>query len=221
MSGAMRVGIDPVFCLMELHGILVRGNRKLVVTAEARHDLLVAWSWQRGDLTTEAPGEGRSSDITYFATEEDRMYLAPQNDLFRRQGEGWCMRLYMWAGFVTGALSMAWLWCRLSNGSIFLADLRSQSCSHGLLAPLMGYGMRGSMSSTQACWVNASAESLWRAPKVARLSGNCLAISRGAMDEVVDWSTFCNHRRIRLTRVCFSPRKFETNWPAVHLNKVA
>jgi transposase InsO family protein len=213
--------MDPVFCLTELYGILVRGNGKLVVTAEARHDLLVASSRQRWDLTTEAQGEGRSSDITYFATEEDRMYLAPQNDLFRRQGEGWCMRLYMWAGFVTGALSMAWLWCRLSSGSIFLADLRSQSCSHGSLAPLMGYGLRGSMSRTQACWVNASTESLCRAPTVARLYRKWLAISRSAMDEAVHWSTFSNHRRIRLIRVCFSPRKFETNWPAVHLNKVA
>ncbi len=41
--------------------------------------------------------------------------------------------------------------------------------------------------------------------KVGRLYGHRFATRRQAMDEVIDWMTFCNHRRIHSTLGYVSP----------------
>jgi hypothetical protein len=52
------------------------------------------------------------------------------------------------------------------------------------------------MSRKGNCWDNAPTESLWGRLKVGRLYGQRFATRRQAMDEVIDWLTFYNHRRL-------------------------
>ena len=48
-------------------------------------------------------------------------------------------------------------------------------------------------------------ESLWGSLKVGRLHGMRLATRRAAMDEVIDWMSFYNHRRLHST-LAYAPR---------------
>jgi len=127
----------------------------------------------------------------------------------------------MHASLVTDALRMAWFRRHPEAGLIFHSDRGSQYCSQAFQAALAGYGMRSSMSRKGNCWDNAPTESLWGSLKVGRLYGQRFATHREAMDEVIDWLTFYNHRRLHSTLGYVSPMKFEANWHAGQVNKVA
>ena len=86
---------------------------------------------------------------------------------------------------------------------------------------LSSYGIRSSMSRKGDCWDNAPTESLWGSLKVGRLYGRRSATQREAMDEVIDWLTFYNHRRLHSTLGYISPMKFEENWHAGQVKKAA
>jgi len=77
---------------------------------------------------------------------------------------------------------------------------------------LKGYKMRSSMSRKGDCWDNAVNESLRGSLKVARLHGRRFETRREAMDEVIDWLTFYNHRRLHSTQGYVSPMQFERAW---------
>lgn len=69
------------------------------------------------------------------------------------------------------------------------------------------------MSRRGNCW-DAPTESLWGRLKVGRLHGRKFATRREAMDEVIDWLAFYNHRRLHSTLGYVSPMQFEKNWRA-------
>ena len=77
------------------------------------------------------------------------------------------------------------------------------------------------MSRKGNCWDNAPTESLWGRLKVGRLYGQRFATRRQAMDEVIDWLTFYNHRRLHSTLGYVSPMQFEKRWDAAQLLKAA
>ena len=79
---------------------------------------------------------------------------------------------------------------------------------------LTGYAMKSSMSRRGNCWDNAPTESLWGRLKVGRLHGRKFATRREAMDEVMDWLTFYNHKRLHSTLGYVSPMTFEQRWHA-------
>lgn len=217
----VRVGKDRVQRLMKLHGIRARGKRKYVVTTDSRHDLPVAPNLLARDFTPEAPDRVWSSDITYIATDEGWLYLAAVIDLFSRQVVGWSMQPHMHTSLVTDALRMAWFRRHPESGLIFHSDRGSQYCSQAFQAALAGYGMRSSMSRKGNCWDNAPTESLWGSLKVGRLHGKRFATCREAMDEIIDWLTFYNHRRLHSTLGYVSPMTFEANWHAGQSRKAA
>ena len=70
-------------------------------------------------------------------------------------------------------------------------------------------------------WDNAPTKSLWGSLKVGRLYGKKFATQRQAMDEVIDWLTFYNHRRLHSTLGYISPMRFEANWHAGQSKKAA
>jgi transposase InsO family protein len=57
--------------------------------------------------------------------------------------------------------------------------------------------------------------------KVGRLDGQRFATRRQAMDEVIDWLTFYNHRRLHSTLGYVSQMQFEKRWHAAQLMKAA
>ena len=142
------------------------------------------------------------------------LYLVAVIDLFSRQVVGWSMQPHMQASLVTDALRMAWFRRHPAPGLIFHSDRGSQYCSHAFQAALASYGMRSSMSRKGNCWDNAPTESLWGSLKVGRLYGRRFATRRQAMDEVIDWLTFYNHRRLHSTLGYVSPMRFEQSWHA-------
>jgi transposase InsO family protein len=209
-----RVGKERVRLLMQRHGVKAKGRRKFVVTTDSSHSLPVAPDLLQRNFNADSPNLKWTSDITYIDTEEGWLYLAAFIDLHSRMVVGWSMQPHMRANLVTDALRMAWFRRRPPPGLIVHSDRGSQYCSDEFQKALKGYGMRSSMSRKGDCWDNSPTESLWGRLKVGRLHGQKFKTRREAMDEVISWLTFYNHRRLHSTLGYLSPMKFEERWTA-------
>ena len=97
----------------------------------------------------------------------------------------------------------------------------TQYCSADFQRALSDYRMRSSMSRKGNCWDNAPTESLWGSLKVGRLHGRRFETRRDAMDEIVDWLGFYNHRRIHSSLGYVSPMQFERAWLAAQHRQAA
>ena len=222
LAQGVRVGKERIQKLMRLHGIKARGKRRFVVTTtDSKDDLPIAPNLLARDFNPALPDAVWAGDITYIPTAEGWLYLAAVIDLHSRQVVGWSMQEHMQTSLVADALRMAWFRRRPAAGLIFHSDRGSQYCSAEFQAILTGYGMRSSMSRKGNCWDNAPTESLWGSLKVGRLHGCQFATRRQAMDEVIDWLTFYNHRRLHSTLGYISPMQFEKNWFAAQLKNAA
>ncbi len=168
-----------------------------------------------------APDQAWCGDITDIPTGEGWLYLAVVIDLFSRLVVGWSMQPHMQASLVTDALRMAWFRRQPAPGLVFHSDRGSQYCGHEFQGALASYGMKSSMSRKGNCWDNAPTESLWGRLKVGRLYGKTFATHRDAMDEIIDWLTFYNHRRLHSTLDYVSPMRFEKDWHAAQQDKAA
>ena len=221
ISRGVRVGKDRIQKLMKRHGVKARGKRRYVLTTDSKHNLPIAANLLDRNFQPETPDAVWTSDITYIPTDEGWLYLAAVIDLYARQVVGWSMTSHMQSSLVTDALRMAWFRRRPAPGLIFHSDRGSQYCSDGFQSALTEYGMKSSMSRKGNCWDNAPTESLWGSLKVGRLHGMRFETRRQAMDEVIDWLTFYNHRRLHSTLGYVSPMQFENNWLAAQLKKAA
>ena len=221
VARGIRVGKERVRRTMQEHGIKARGKRKFVVTTDSKHDLPIAPNLLQRNFTADQPNQVWTGDITYIATDEGWLYLAVVLDLFSRQVVGWSMQAHMQSSLVTDALRMAWFRRAPEPGLVFHSDRGSQYCGHEFQSALKGYKMKSSMSRKGDCWDNAPTESFWGRLKVGRLYGQRFATRRQAMDEVIDWMTFYNHRRIHSTLGYVSPMQFEKSWLAAQLRKAA
>lgn len=220
-ANGVRVWKERVRRLMKEHGVKARGKRKFVATTDSKHNLPIAPNLLNRNFQPAAPDRVWTSDITYIQTDAGWLYLAVVLDLYSRQVVGWSMQPHMQASLVTDALRMAWFRRRPEPGLIFHSDRGSQYCSHAFQDVLVGYGMQSSMSRKGNCWDNAPTESLWGSLKVGRLYGMKFETRRQAMDEVIDWLTYYNHRRLHSTLDYISPMQFEKNWLAAQLKKAA
>lgn len=221
IANGLRVGKERIQRLMKLHGIKARGKRKFVVTTDSKHNLPIAPNLLNRDFQPAQPDRVWAGDITYIQTDEGWLYLAAVIDLYSRQVVGWSMQPHMQTSLVSDALRMAWFRRRPDAGLIFHSDRGSQYCSHSFQQILHEYGMQSSMSRKGNCWDNAPTESLWGSLKVGRLYGMRFETRRQAMDEVIDWLTFYNHRRLHSTLGYISPMQFEKNWFAAQLKDAA
>ena len=221
LARGIRVGKDRVRKLMQQHGIKARTKRKFVVTTDSKHSLPVAPDLVQRRFNPEAPNRLWSGDITYIATDEGWLYLAAVIDLFSRQVVGWSMQAHMQTSLVKDALTMAWFRRRPEAGLIFHSDRGSQYCSHEFQAALSGWEMRSSMSRKGNCWDNAPTESFWGRLKTASLYGRKFATRREAMEAVLDWMAFYNHRRLHSTLGYLSPMQYEQRWYEAQRKKAA
>ncbi|MDO7948983.1 IS3 family transposase, partial [Xanthomonas euvesicatoria pv. eucalypti] len=138
-----------------------------------------------------------------------------------RQVVGWSMQAHMQASLVKDALTMAWFRRRPEAGLIFHSDRGSQYCSHEFQDTLRVWEMRSSMSRKGNCWDNAPTESFWGRLKTASLYGRKFATRREAMDAVLDWMAFYNHRRLHSTLGYLSPMQYEQRWYEAQRKKAA
>jgi len=221
LGRGIRVGKERVQRTMKIHGIKARGKRKFVVTTDSKHKLPIAPNLLNREFTVDKPDRVWTSDITYIATGEGWLFLVAVIDLFSRQVVGWSMQPHMQASLVVDALRMAWFRRQPEPGLIFHSDRGSQYCGNDFQDALKGYGMKSSMSRKGNCWDNAPTESLWGRLKVGRLYGKTFATQRDAMDEIIDWLTFYNHRRLHSSLDYVSPMEFEKTWHAAQQDKAA
>jgi len=221
LAKGIRVGKERVRKLMALHGIKARAKKKYKATTDSNHKLPVAPNLLSRQFTVDVPNRVWTSDITYIDTGEGWLYLAVVIDLFSRQIVGWSMQPRMKKELVIDALRMAWFRRHPAPGLIFHSDRGSQYCSDEFQAALTAYGMRSSMSRKGDCWDNAPSESLWGSLKVGRLHGVRFTTRRAAMDEVIDWMSFYNHRRLHSTLAYVSPMQFEQRWLAAQEKRAA
>jgi putative transposase len=155
------------------------------------------------------------------------VYLAAVIDLFSRQVVGWSMQDHMQTGLVKDALTMAWFRRCPQQGLIFHSDRGSQYCIHEFQSAMKDWGIRSSMSRKGNCWAdlgfchNAPTESFWGRLKTASLYGKKFATRREAMDAVLDWMAFYNHRRLHSTLGYVSPMQYEDLWHAAQRKKAA
>jgi putative transposase len=221
LTQGIRVGKERVRRLMSEHGIKARGKRKFKATTDSNHGLPVAPNLLAREFSPAAPNTVWTSDITYVATDEGWLYLAVILDLFNREVVGWSMKPHMRQELVVEALQMAWFKRRPEPGLIMHSDRGSQYCGKEFTKALKAYGMKPSMSRKGDCWDNAPTESLWGSLKVARLHGMRFATRRAAMDEIMDWLTFYNHRRLHSTLGYLSPTQFQRVWLATQQRQAA
>jgi len=172
-------------------------------------------------FTAVMPGIKMVGDITCLPTRQGWLYLASVIDLCTRKLVGYAMAEPMRAELVVDAITMAAAHDQLAGGAIFHSDRGSQYCSDDFQQALTKYGMRSSMSRKGNCWDNAPTESLWGSLKVGRLHGRRFETRRAAMDEIVDWLTFYNHRRLHSTLGYVSPMQFERAWLAAQERQAA
>ena len=108
---------------------------------------------------------------------------------------------------------MAWFRRAPAEGVVFHSDRRA-TLGHEFQSALAGCNIKSSMSRKGDCWDTAPTKSFWGRLKVGRLYGRKFATRMQAMDEIIDWMTFYNHRRIHSTLGCVSPMQFEKSWHA-------
>ena len=119
------------------------------------------------------------------------------------------MQPHMQTSLVKDALTMAWFRRRPAAGRIFHSDRGSQYCSNDIQDAMRKCQMRSSMGRKGNCWDNAPTESFWGRLKTASLYCRKFAIRREAMDAVLDWMPFYNHRRLYSTLGKLSPMQHE------------
>jgi len=86
---------------------------------------------------------------------------------------------------------------------------------------LLARGMRSSMSRKGNCWDSAPTESFWGRLKTASLYGRKFATRREAIDLVLDWMVFYNHRRLHSSLGYLSPMQYEQRWYEAQRKKAA
>jgi putative transposase len=209
-----RVGKERVRKLMQLHGIRAKGRRKFVVTTDSNHRLDVAPDLIQRGFHVERPNQVWTGDITYLQTDEGWVFLAVVLDLFSRQIVGWSMKPKMESNLVVDALKMAWFRRQPEEGLIFHSDRGRQYCSDEFKRCIAAFKMKSSMSRKGDCWDNAPTESLWGKLKIARLYGQRFTTRRAMMDEVMNWISFYNYKRLHSTLGYMSPMEFERRWYA-------
>jgi transposase InsO family protein len=210
----IRAGKERVRKMMKACGLRARGKRKFKVTTDSAHDLPIAPNLLARNFTVEMPNKVWTGDITYIWTEEGWLYLAVVIDLFNRQIVGFAMGQRMTRTLVMDALRMAWFRRHPAPGLIFHSDRGSQYASNDYRKLLANFKMESSMSRKGDCWDNAVTETLFGSLKVERLHGMRFNTRRLGKDEVIDWITFYNHRRLHSTLGYTSPMAFEKKWLA-------
>ena len=154
-----RHGTKRVARLMRAHGLVgVHARRRW---RRGRPDTAPAADLLERDFTAATPDERWVGDITEFATDDGKLYLAGILDLCDRSLVGWSMHERATTDLVINALVMA-IGRRLpSSEVVHHSDRRSVYTSLRFANHLEDLGLVASFGSTGDAYVNAAMEALW------------------------------------------------------------
>lgn len=112
-------------------------------------------------FTATRPDEVWVADITEFATDEGKLYLAGIRDLFHRGLVGWSMGERQTAELVIDALVMAISRRQPDHAVTHHSDKGSQYTAMAFTDRLEDLGLAASFGSTGDCYDNAAMETFW------------------------------------------------------------
>lgn len=194
---------------MKANDLRARGKGKFKATTDSYHKLPVSPDRLQRNFTAQEPNCIWTGDITAVWTDEGWLYLAVVIDLFSRQVVDFAMSDRMTRQIVIVVLRMAWFRQRPASDLIFHSDRGSQYASGDFQKLFVAFGMLGSMSRKDNCWDNAVTKTLFGTLKGERLHGMSVATRRNAKDEIIDWLTDYNQRRLHFYLGYLSPVEFD------------
>lgn len=182
--------------IMNEHHLVVRRKRRFVVTTDSRHQNPVAENILNRQFNPSQPNQVWTTDITYLKSKSGWVYLAVAIDLFSRQVVGWSVNNAMTTDLCKQALLMAYWKRKPTKGLMHHSDQGSQYTSQDYQALLSSLGMVCSMSRKGNCWDNSPTERFFRSLKDERMNWVILANRHEVRDEVVDYITWYNSKRL-------------------------
>ena len=113
--------------LMKQLGLIVKRNRRFVLTTDSKHSYPIAPILDR-QFNPAQPNQVWTTDITYIWTLQGWLYLAAVIDLYSRRVIGWSLDKQMKQSLVIRALLMAINLRNLSSRLIHHSDPRKPVC---------------------------------------------------------------------------------------------
>jgi transposase InsO family protein len=167
--------------LMRDHGLVGAHARRR--WRRGRPDTAPAPDLLERDFTAPAPNQRWVGDITEFATDDGKLYLAGILDLHDRSLVGWSMRERATADLVIDALVMAIDRRQPAGRVVHHADRGSVYTSLRFANHLEDYGFVASFDSTGDAYDNAAMEAFWATLKreLAWIHGQHRWSSRAAL----------------------------------------
>jgi len=206
----IRCSINRIARLMKQHGIVAVQHRKYRPTTDSKHDFPVAPNRLNRDFQVAVPDRVYVADITYIPTDEGRLYLATELDLYSHRIVGWSMGNRLTRHLVLDALEMAAGRRRPGPGLIHHSDRGVQYACGDFQQLLKRYGMVPSMSRKGDPYDNAVAESLFKTLKMELVYQRRFRTRLEAKAAIVEYiELFYNSWRRHSSLGYLSPNDFE------------
>lgn len=151
------IGRDYLFDLLQDHKLLIRQQRRKVITTNSRH-WMKKYSNLIKDLKVTRPEQVWVSDITYIRMVNQWGYLSLITDACSRKIMGWSFRTDMEAQGCIDALEMAFKNRIYNESLIHHSDRGSQYCSKNYVGMLLKNNVSVSMTENGDPYENALAE---------------------------------------------------------------
>lgn len=198
--------------LMKKLNLVVQKKKRFVNTTKSHHAFKIAANHLNRQFNPLRPNQVWTTDITYIPSKMGWVYLAVVIDLFSRQVVGWAVNDSMATQLCTHALQMAYGRRKPCKELIHHSDRGIQYASHEYQHLLKEYGMICSMSRKGNCWDNAPTERFFRSLKQERLHWVTFNNLRDAKEEIIDYITWYNFKRLHATLNYKTPLDFENQF---------
>jgi transposase InsO family protein len=189
-------------------GVTRRGRRSLTrpdAGAATVPDLI------RREFTAPMPGLKLIGDISCFATNEGRLYLATVVDLCSREVIGYALAPHMRAGLAVDAITAAHRAGLVAGNAIMHTDRGSQHHAKAYRNALRRCDVRQSTGRTGSCLDGAAAESFFATIK-AEIGTDRRPDRATARRDIENWIKGYNQRRLHSPLGYQTPVETRTAW---------
>ena len=203
------VGRYRVRTLMRKNHLVVKRKRPFVITTESQHNNPVAENLLNRQFNPAEPNQVWSTDISYLKSKSGWLYLAVVLDLHSRQVIGWSVSHRITTDLCKHALQMAYWKRKPPKGLIHHSDRGSQYTSAEYQKLLKHFKMTCSMSRKGNCWDNSPTERFFKSLKDERMNWVMLSGLKQVREEVVDYITWYNSKRLHASLDYNAPFEYE------------